>query len=440
MTIELVDALSSVLSDVVKNKELQRDIDNRLYEGYNFPRSTFIEILVNNEILDSLPEEEIIVIMNTVYEVTNDDRMNPQHHFKPRDIKKALSYFREDELQAAYPYTLQNVISAPTGRDYVTIMSFKELRALWESKIITYNFSTQRLSKKKVRKDGEIVEKPDVNLKSVKNISRLMVEGKYKADTILLNILVDGHDDIQYNDGKLTIQEGTTVNLIDGMHRVQAILNVLEEDPQYEGFINVSIKHYPLQEAQFLLGQINTVNRFDKTLVKHYMAESIGSQVTKELMNIPELRKRVSIKTTLDKKMNYLTNFSILSESIESIFQPQNNKDRYDITEVLTKFFGYLIPAFEEEFLTHTKEVAKTSWVNHHNTFVGYIVIAKKLFDKYGKDYPVDEIVRIVNGINLSKVDSDYNDLMTTQGKVNSNKIKRQIREFFEHCVDKLLA
>ncbi|MCY9519176.1 hypothetical protein [Paenibacillus apiarius] len=54
---------------------------------------------------------------------------------------------------------------------------------------------------------------------------------------------------------------------------------MLEEEPDYEGFMNVAIKYYPLSEAQFLLGQINTVNRFDKTLVKHYMAESIGAQV-----------------------------------------------------------------------------------------------------------------------------------------------------------------
>src|SRR5690606_19672168 len=147
----------------------------------------------------------------------------------------------------------------------------------------------------------------------------------------------------------------------------------------------------------------NTVNRFDKTLVKHYMGESIGSQITKDLMHTPELRNRISIKTTIDRKLNYFTNFSIVSDAIEASFEPKNNKDRYDITEVLKKFFGYLIPTFDNEFIKNHKEYSKISWFNHHNTFVGFIVIAQKLYVKYGKDFPVDEIVRIVNNIDFSK-------------------------------------
>lgn len=90
------------------------------------------------------------------------------------------------------------------------------------------------------------------------------------------------------------------------MHRVQAILNVLEEEPDYEGFMNVAIKYYPLSEAQFLLGQINTVNRFDKTLVKHYMAESIGAQVMSAQGKVNSNKIKRQIKQFFEQKVDEL--------------------------------------------------------------------------------------------------------------------------------------
>ncbi|MDF2649854.1 MAG: sulfur modification protein DndB [Paenibacillus sp.] len=438
-SIELEDVLPILLNEITKNKDQQREVDELLVSNYRIPRGTFNEILVNHRRLEQLSKDEVIILVNLIYKVTNDNRIDPLNFYTAREMNKALKFKYIDEENLTLPYTIHGVLGAPSGRDYVTILSYREIKALWNSRIITYNFNTQRLSKKRTNSKGNIVEKADVNVKSVNNITRLMLEGKYKPDTILLNVLIDGNDHIQFEDGELTIHEGTTVNLIDGMHRVQAILNVLEVIPDYEGFMNVSIKYYPLSEAQFLLGQVNTINRFDKTLVKHYMGESLGAQIAKDLMNIPELKQRISIKTNLDKKLNYFTNFAVLSEAIESIFQPKNSKDRYDITEILSKFFGYMIPAFEEQFITHRHETANSSWINHHNTFVGFIVIAEKLYTKYGKQYPVDEIVRIVSSINLSKNDSEYNNIMTSQGKVNSNQLKAKIRKFFEEKVDELL-
>jgi len=157
-------------------------------------------------------------------------------------------------------------------------------------------------------------------------------------------------------------------------------------------------------------------------------------------MNIPELKNRISIKTALDKKLKLLTNFAILSEAIESIFAPQNAKDRFDFTEVLKKFYGYLIPSFENELLKEREELIKTSWLPHHNIHVGFIVIAKKLYDLYGKDFPVDEIVRVINSIDFNKETSKLTELMGGQGKVNSNQVKKSIRKYFEDTMDQLFV
>src|SRR5690606_30531197 len=105
----------------------------------------------------------------------------------------------------------------------------------------------------------------------IRAIAEKMLNGTFSTDTIILNILVNGNDRIEYNDnGDLTIFEGTQVDIIDGWHRLQGIAYALEVDPELEGYMNVSIKHYTLKRAQDALGQFNTVNPFDKVLARHY--------------------------------------------------------------------------------------------------------------------------------------------------------------------------
>lgn len=439
-TVDLYEVLPDVLNEINKSKELQREIEENLATNHNIARGTFAEILINNgrfdEILNNI---ERVVVVKVVNEITNDNRVNPSNFYTKTEINKANKYKRTSGGEVSLPYTFESVLKT-SDVDYLTVLSYQEIAKLWNYGILTYNFQSQRLSKKKMNAKGKIVEKADVNLRSVKNIVRLMQEGKYSPSTLLFNVLVDGKSFIEYEDGELTVAEESTINLIDGMHRVQAILKVIEENPDFVGYMNIDIKHYPIEKAQQLLAITNMVNRFDKTLIKNYMAESIGAKITKDLMNIPELKNKVSIKTTLDKKLSYYTNFAILSEAIESVFEPENTKDQFDYAGVLKKFFGYMIPSYEDKFKNKNEEI-KTSWLTHHNMFVGFVVIAKKLYDKYGKDFPVDEIVRIIDGIDFSKnEDSELNQILTTQGKVNSNKVKKNIREFFERKVDELLV
>jgi hypothetical protein len=434
---QINEILNDVLSEIAKDVHQQRKITDYLYENHKIPHGTFQEIVVNNEQFFNLSEVEQVAVVNGIYQVTNFDQINPKNFYSNKEIKTAENYVYNEDL-IELPYTLEGVLKAGPY-DYVTVISYNELAKLWNSGILTYNFQTQRLSKKKMNSKGEITERPDINKKSVKNIVRLMKEGKYNPSTILLNVLVDGKSYIEYDNGNLTIGEGSTVNLIDGMHRVQAILDVIEEEPNFEGYMYLDIKHYPIEKAQQLLAITNTVNKFDKTLVKHYMAESYGEQIAKDLMNIPELNKRISIKTTLDKKLKLLTNFAILSESIDTIFEPKNAKDRFDHFEVLKKFYGYFVSTYHDELLENKDELLKTSWFPHHNLHVGFVVIAKKLYDKYGKDFPVDEIVRIIENIDFNKETSSLTEIMGGQGKVNSNRVKREIKKFFEEKVDELL-
>lgn len=429
----VINHIETALQEI-KHEQKQIETIDDILAKHKIPRGTLIELMLHPEKLNELPNEELVILSSAIHQVTGYHELNPEEHFSKREIDKSKRYKRKNG-EFEYPYTFNGVLKS-SDTEYVAIVSYSEVKMLWDNQFLTYNLQSQRLPKRKFKKDGTVQLKEDVNLKSVKKITELMLSGEYKSNALLFNILVDGNDHVEYDEGDLTVYEGTTVNLIDGMHRVQAAINALDINPELEGNFPVIIRHLPLTEAQNLLSQVNTVNPFDKTLTKFYGNEKLSAKIARDVMNIPELRDRISIKTTISKKSNDLTNFSILSETIEEVFEPQTTKDRFDIVDVLKKFFGYLIGYFEDEFVTKFHETREKSWINHHNTFVGYIVIAKKLYDKYGKDYPVDKIAEIVNSINFDKQEGlPYHQVISPQGKVNSNQIKKNIRKFFEENV-----
>lgn len=402
-------------------------------------RGSFIEIVATPEKVNNLEDQELLVIVNAIHKVTEDDTVSPKIYYTTKDIRTIKDYeFENQSMDVSFPYTISPVIKV-TNEDYLTVLSYKEIAALSNQGLLTYNFETQRLAKKTVNKrSGKINRKKDIKNASVNAIMKLMKAGKYDPSTLLFNVLVDGKSRITFDDGELTIHEGSTFNIIDGAHREEAIVRIIEENPDFEGYMNIDLKHYPIEKAQRLLATTNTVNRFDKTLVKFYGGDEYGQEITRYLMNLPVLQDRIEIKTALSKGIS-ITNFAIVSDAIQTIFNPQDTKDKYDVQDVLKRFFEYFIASYQDEFIKNRTETLKTSWLVHHNMFVGFIAIAKKLYDKYGKDFPVDQITNIVNNIDFNRETSGLTEIMGGQGKTNSNKVKVQIREFIEAQVDKLL-
>jgi hypothetical protein len=438
-TKEVQEVLFEVLQKIAGNKELQRSIEDYLIDKHNMIFGTFIELVANPNKADMLDDEDIMAIANAIYNVGGFAEINPNLFFSERELRDLEYHSFQNEEELSFPITFKPVIRV-TDEDYLLSLSYKELAALDINGLLTYNFETQRLAKITTSKrTGDIIKKKNIKSASVKNIMRLMKEGKYSPSTLLFNVLVDGESQISYSEGELTIHKGSTMNIIDGAHRLEAIVRIIEEDPNFEGYMNVDLKHYPLLKAQKLLAVTNTVNAFDKTHVKYLGGEELGQEIAKYLISLPVLKDRVSTKTSVSKK-GQITNFAILSEAIEESFNPTNPKEKYDAQEVLERFYGYLIPSYEKELVKERAKYLDITWLSHHNMHVGFVAIAKKLFDKYGKNFPVDKIVEIVDAIDFKKETSKLNTIMSGQGKTNSNAVKKQIQLFIETEADRILG
>jgi hypothetical protein len=426
----LLESLEIIFQEIKEDKKAQMEVDEILSQ-HNIPRGTLNEAMVDLQFLNTLPQEELMILIEAINTATGKIKISLIEYFTKQEVKKSVSYKREVAEKASLPYTFRNVLKS-SEQDFLTTMECREIARLFTSEVLTYNIETQRNPKRTFLKNGTIKVTPRLNKTSVDEITKLMLDGRYRSNTIVFNVLMDGTENVEFDDGDLTVISGQ-LNIIDGFHRLQAILNTLEKNPDYDGNMDVAIKYLSLEEAKFYLGQINKMSKMDKTYVKRLMSLELSDQVTNRLDSNSLLKGRISTDTTLIKKFGYLTNFSVLSKAIEDVFKPEKPKDVIDQAAFLKDFFDYLINSFEDEFGRDIKKldaVKKVSWINHHNTFVGLIALAKKIYDN---KIPIPKIVDILNGIDFTRQEGlPYNDVISPQGKVNAYTIKNNIKTFFE--------
>lgn len=436
--VDIVEVLTDVFSDIVQNKEILKAIEEHLASKHKMIMGTFDQVMNDKEKLNFLSQDELICIINAIHTVTMDERINPNLFYSEKEVQKGLKYkYKTQETEIEYPYVIEGVLRS-SHNEFLTVISYQELKKMWKDGsggLLTYNYETQRAPKKKLMAKGNIKKTPTVIKKSVSNIAKLMLEGKFLKSTLTFNILADGTDNIEYDDGELIIGEGTKVNILDGMHRITGMALAMEENPELEGSFEVSIRNYDLNTARYHIGLLNTVNRFDKNLVRFNTDDSFGGLVAKNLIQIPELRDRVETdKTTVSKTLNMITNYSILADSINITFKPESTKEMYEISDFMKKFYGYFISSYPEDFKTDMKKRRSISWFNHHNMHCGFIVLAKMIYDKYNGslDFPISLITQGIEKIDYVKGSGNKLDkIMLEQGNRNSNQSKELIRKFF---------
>lgn len=438
----VIDALKEAFVIINEDSDKQREIDELLKVKHNFPRGTFISLLIDPNKLNYINEEEQGVVLSAVFDLIKDERMNVRNYYSTREINKMKKYKKEEEQKAGFPIVYEKVLYG-SETDYIVKLPYQTIvnsmmDGLWE-----YNYQSQRNPIKKVKKDGTVSYSPKLNKKNVEEIKQLILEGKYLPDSpIVINVLYDGNDELFYNhdDMSLTIESASEIDIVDGFHRIKSLTLALQENPELEGYLYVSIRNYDLEMARYFLGQHNSFSTFDKTHVRELKSLQMADKITEDLNTKSDLRGRITTSTAVKKKFNEITNFAVLSDAIRDTFNPKTGKDRLEISYTLIRFFDYLLGSFPEEFVTNVEEVSQKSWINHHNLFVAHIEIAHQLYQKYGKDFPLDEIVRIVNSINFSKdQETELNDILVSQGKVNSKQVKEKIRKFANKEVSALL-
>jgi hypothetical protein len=90
-----------------------------------------------------------------------------------------------------------------------------------------------------------------------------------------------------------------------------------------------------------------------------------------------------------------------------------------------------LLGSYPEEFLMNIEETRKKSLINNNNMFIGYIILARRMFESNMK---ARDIRKIVKDIDFSKENKLWNQIGVLDQKGNiteTNKARKAIKDYF---------
>lgn len=424
---ELETELLKVINKIKHDRNILHKIETNLIQ-YGVKPTLIDDIILGKSQLSEFDYSYLLLITNVLFEVTEDRNILPEHYFNESELKKGFIGEEKEINTITYPIIFESTI-ALSNEDFITTITTERIIELMNANLIHYNFETQRNAKLRRASGGTIIKVANVNKKSVKEIENELKNNTFYADTIRFNVLKDGNDDLVYDvkNFKLIINSGE-IDIIDGFHRLQGAIRAYEKYGVNFTF-ELSIKNYTLKQAQKYVAQINTVNKMDKTHLQALKEDRLSDTIVKHLQLESELRGRIAGTSRISHSMGELTTFSILSDAINDVFQPNNKLEVREISEYLTEFFDYLLGYFEKEFISDVDEVRKTSLISNPNMFVGYIVLAKRFKDA---NKSVKEIKEVVSKIDFNKDSSELASIVNTNNKDNSFKVRKKIKEYFE--------
>jgi hypothetical protein len=235
-----------------------------------------------------------------VFAISLIDGLNINTYYNEAEINELLNFKNISKKANEDIMVFENAYRTTENQFMIPIVNIHQLKDYFDDHLIGYNPEIQRELLRSVNKNGEIIEKINLNKRKMNEIANKVVTGKFFSNAINLNILKNGLENVKYNEDskRLIIEcdENTIVNIIDGFHRLSGFLKAIQIDPniQFNTSINISILdkqmaseliyqedlHTSLSKSKAKL--LNTSNPFMEIAKK---LNKLGNESTNELFN-----------------------------------------------------------------------------------------------------------------------------------------------------------
>lgn len=287
------------------------------------------------------------------------------------------------------PKVIFRSVNALGEYEYTTHLNGNELLRLWQENVIEYNPEIQRGTKVKLDKKKDEIEVPVFSTANVKKIYNAMVSGNYFTDLITLNIMRDGTEKVEFEDGNLVVYKGD-INIADGQHRIRALEAIRMSNEALETTFNleslvfpVKITVYDTVQAQQQFYQFSQGLKISSSRSEYFNQQGLANILIKNLMEPGmALHEKVEVvKNTIAKTdTRHLVSFATLVNAIRMVYIIDTEDELAELTTYLNEFFHELINLIPElrsyELRLKSKE---TSLIAENFMFYGYVAISQIL-------------------------------------------------------------
>jgi hypothetical protein len=389
------------------------------------------------ENLKELSVSELLLFTQQVFAKTGDLRINVEDFFTKAELSDANQYSASIERmqnQLEFPITLSNVTVVGNGA-YMATVDIQTIDKLLSNGLLDYNYDLQREATYR-RTKNEIKKEPTLVMSNVKEISSHLLEGTLVPTVLVWNAAVRSSStgtELVYNSNtlELTIEKDTALFIVDGWHRCKASQNALQMNPELHFNFAVLITNYSTRKAQTYQAQLARATPISKVRVQELEANRLSDTVVQQLKDESDLKGRISQTNRIHSLNKELVTYNVLSDSIDEQFKMETRADAADVGDYLTEFFNILIGEYSEQFLTNIEETRKTSLINDNNMFIGYITLARRMFES---DIKARDIRKIIKNIDFNRNNPTWVGLIIDESGnlLETNKVRKNIRSYFE--------
>lgn len=420
--LQIIDLLQQVIDKTIRyDKKMQNFIKDKLFKENNMMKGETQQLL-NGDLYQIEDNKLLCLLMIAIHDLfperSKKRKYDVSNYFTEEEIEEAISAdYTPRENPIDFPIKIHNVLQVGE-QDFITVLPFKFLYDLKNKNILNYNTRVKKF----------------VNKKSVQAISELLRTGRYRPDTLTLNVVKDSSDisnsEIEYDSKTNTlIINRSIIELIDGFQRFQGSKMAYIENKNIEINWQVAIKWYDDKSVHDFMSQMVQYNKVDKGRASFLVQAKKSDLLVNELVNDSELKGIVSTSSKIPINSGEIVSYSILSDTIDELFIFNTITEMDESLNFFKRFFNALVSSYPEAFSTDVKRVKKLSLINSNSVFAGYIVLCKRFMDS---DKDVGELKKVLDNIDFNKSNPMWESLGILKGGVVTPSARKNFKKFFQ--------
>ena len=440
---ELIKLLESKLKTNKINSSLAKALNEELLKKNINPNLTGLLFNGMKDIVD-LNDNELILLSKVFYRYFKDDNLKPSHYFSDKDLINYETNIKE-HYENINLIELNNTIKI-NDTSYVAFIGAEMLYNMYESNIIVYNKETQRSPKIRVLGKNYVVKQISLNKNAVKEIANEMLNETYESDLIIFNVLQlpNNVPNISYDNGTLYIkpnlnvedEDFTCVNVIDGMHRLSALVNAVaklkkdkKEIPASMGLI-VKIIVRDIEGAKRVVTQSFKRSSTDKDFLKSLEVNDYTKLTDAFIKELPECIREKIYPTYNECIYNGgITYKTLITDCMRKILTQEKNflfnlKVVTNMGAIGEKILSYILEEYYEKNFTLFQNESN---LMRKNSFVYLLVFFHEI---YKRKIPEENFLVIADRIALSSATWDRD--MLSRKKFNMNELIEEVKEILE--------
>lgn len=411
-----------------ENNKIRKEVESHL-SSFGINKGELQSYFNDVDTLDDVDTRAVALIGEQIYLKFGISSLDLENNFNENEISEIRVFYNivEDDF-IDYPIVIHDVTMIGQG-SFVFPIDYKFIARLYRSKKLNYNQDVQR-QPKFVKRKGKVVRRPYINQKSVREITKHLLNGTLVPTNIVYNASLgssNSDEDLIYDSKErtLTIVEGTRLDILDGMHRTLSCLRAYTENKTMSfNFIGL-LFNFTTKQAQNYQSQLAKANPIPKSRIDELEASRYADLVVQNLRIDSELKGRITSRDKIGKGTNELVSYGVISNAIDSNFQMKNKLEAIEVHKYLSEYFTYLFGYFQKEL----EQLDNGNLLFYNKMFIGHIRLARRMKQK---GIPLDNLNHILNSIDFNRTNKIFDEYGIIKDGRLANKIDKSIIKLFD--------